>query len=73
MEKDPARRIQTAEELSRALADIEGRYGRDAVWSWTEEEARRWWRLHRGESPLSKDREIDLENAGTPQLVTKWR
>jgi len=72
MEKDPARRIQSADELSRALADVESRYGRDAAWSWSEEEARRWWTLHRGESQ-SVERGIEFENVRSPQLVTKWR
>ena len=38
--KDPAERPQTARELSRRLADVEGAGG------WTEDRAREWWGQH---------------------------
>jgi serine/threonine-protein kinase len=38
--KDPAERPQTARELSRRLGEIA------VAEAWTEEHARRWWRMH---------------------------
>lgn len=72
MDKDPARRIQSADELSRALADVEARFGRDIGWAWSEEKAREWWALHRGEA-LPESGGIEGDDVQTPQLVTKWR
>jgi serine/threonine-protein kinase len=38
--KDPADRPQSARELSRRLADLDG------AGDWTEDRARAWWTLH---------------------------
>ena len=41
LEKDPARRPQSAAELSELLARV------PAQGEWTNERARRWWEVHR--------------------------
>ena len=43
--KDPADRPQSARELSRRLAELEGAGG------WTEDRARAWWTLHEPATP----------------------
>jgi hypothetical protein len=72
MEKDPAHRIQTADALAGAFGDLDSGFGRDTGWFWSDERAREWWTLHRGESPASDARSAP-EGVATPQLVTKWR
>jgi serine/threonine-protein kinase len=64
LEKDPAKRPQTAEELSLRLGECERRIGR-----WTLDSAERWWSLH---VPLAgPDLTVALDEAARTQEVRR--
>ena len=60
--KDPAQRPQTARELSRRLAEVEG------ASAWTEDRARQWWALHRPSPGLSSGYRAVLSISGSAQV-----
>jgi serine/threonine-protein kinase len=74
IEKNPNQRIQTADELASRLDTVAaGLDGGVHGWSWSEERAREWWALHRGERPAPDAAFEGRARVPGSQLVSKWR